>query len=729
MEEVTGIRRLLRSQVAPGDPCSTWQCALEKCAAGLQMASATTVDSKTQECHAALLRIRALQDQCEKPEENKKLANLEARARRRLRDATRRARLISGKIETESKRRVPVALLDKRGNAEQDQTKWPDIVHAHFSELFESNAEEVETEKLEFLNRLEAAAACGRLDGHPRRWTLTVEDVEHQWRQLKAGVAPGSDGVPAELMAILETSDIEMLHGAFLQRLLGLDGHRCLLDAWRCYPLFGIPKKGDTRSLSRWRGLCVSATLLKLYEGVLWFCLDQLIPQPPLQLLAFRRHRQPMDVSEGIRWLAAKADEWKVPLIIASMDVSHAFDDMPHTLIAQSLLADGAGEELTSAWLREHMDLAVLPTAAGVTCSAVRQTKGGRQGGARTPHAWNHAFGVAFARAKLLWRDMPPAMRWAGELEDMAVLAWADNVFVLADSCESAERRIHALVEQCDRFHMLWGSDSLEFLANDAARSGSATPLSLALPDGRTFEEKEKLQVLGVAIDRRGDNRVAREARMAEGLRLWWAHRAMLSSLRLPLRWRLRRFFAVVGQSMLHGAGGWTVTKATCMAIQAREMHHLREIVGVVRGDDEPWAVWLQRSAKTCNRARIDAREKSLVHAYLLAVHGWLGHVARAGQEARWTPAGLALEWRNLPWWRTAMALQPRAERRGAGFGDARHASRCAWQDSVELSLEKFHEPVQWRDAARDRAAWSCSAFAFVRHHVEQWRLPRLPPV
>ena len=81
----------------------------------------------------------------------------------------------------------------------------------------------------------------------------------------------------------------------------------------------------------------------------LWSCLDQVLEPLPARVMAFRPGVQSNDAAIALLWLLQKADEWDLPLAVASMDVRMAFDGMPHDIIAESLVASGAGPELAVA--------------------------------------------------------------------------------------------------------------------------------------------------------------------------------------------------------------------------------------------------------------------------------------------------------------------------------------------------------------------------------------------
>ena len=94
------------------------------------------------------------------------------------------------------------------------------------------------------------------------------------------------------------------------------------------------------------------------------------------------------------------------------------------------------------------------------------------------------------ARGDARWEGR--SLQRAPELENICFLIFADNVFILADCASRAQQRIVSFVDASRRFHMTWGTSSLEWWRNDAARV-AAPDERRWMPDGRLFEERSEL--------------------------------------------------------------------------------------------------------------------------------------------------------------------------------------------------------------------------------------------
>ena len=85
-----------------------------------------------------------------------------------------------------------------------------------------------------------------------------------------------------------------------------------------------------------------------------------------------------------------KADAWGMPLCLFSLDVTAAFDHLRPDVLGGVLATRGASPCLIAAAVRENVGLSMRPHLAFAEGSRVPLQRGMRQGGSRTPQAWNH---------------------------------------------------------------------------------------------------------------------------------------------------------------------------------------------------------------------------------------------------------------------------------------------------------------------------------------------------
>eukprot|EP00974_Lingulodinium_polyedra_P051143 4918827-Lingulodinium_polyedra.AAC.1 len=108
----------------------------------------------------------------------------------------------------------------------------------------------------------------------------------------------------------------------------------------------------------------------------------------------------------------------------------------------------------------------MCPNLAHAAAPPVRLWQGGRQGGPCTPLAWNYHIDGAVQAAMADAALAGPALSWAEALEPFSVLVWADNVYLVADSRETAQFRVGCLEQRFDELGLRFSAESLEVLGN-----------------------------------------------------------------------------------------------------------------------------------------------------------------------------------------------------------------------------------------------------------------------
>lgn len=629
------------------------------------------------------------------------------RRRLALARARRRERLQQLGTSGPTSRRAPRALCDSAGARQEDQARWGELITAHFANKFrrEGWTEEGARMDLEFW---ESAARSNRLDGRPPR-CLTFEEFLAARDRLRLAAAPGGDRVPPALLACLGPGTLHAIFGAFQDRLAGRPGHTAPIPDWLSVTMVAIPKKGNLERLSNWRPISLCSAVLKWYEACLWTLLEEACSPLPTCLVGFRSGRQCLDIVAGLQGLLAKASEWQFPLYVASMDIAAAFDNMRIDYLGASLSRRGAPAHLVAALLREHTGMSAVPCLGFVSGEPVLLQKGGRQGGSRTPVAWNHLLAESLAALRARWRSEGRAgLSWAPDLADWDLTVWADNFYLVCSNPVELQRRTFELEDLVGALGLHFGASSLELLSNPTAQAlRPELPPPLALQSGAPFQEVDVLVALGIALDSHGSSAAMLAHRTREAQKCWNRCRALLVNKTIPADERMRAFGSTVGASLLYGAGLWRLGPGLLGDLGRTERRWLRQMAGVSWRDGELWQQWAHRAGLAGTRLRRLAGLPSLSARAAAAVHGWHGHAARSGET---TFAGAVLRWRGSRWWRTVQAVAEGPLPPGEA-----HPRRSWPRNSAELPVYTWYDErgQVWEDVAQDRALWRAGGREF----------------
>jgi hypothetical protein len=369
------------------------------------------------------------------------------------------------------------------------------------------------------------------------------------------------------------------------------------IAAWKRFILFGIPKKFVPQAdLDKWRGIALCSSLLKWYEMALWIVLDRCIRPLPDWIVGFRPGRQVLDIAAGIATALGKAQEWNRPLVVVSVDVRAAFDNVTVELLGEVLADRGAPPVLVFAAIRELANLTAVPLLAAAEAQPV-PFAGGPQGRPRVPSAWSHILAWILEPEVRAWQadaeEGRPSIFWCPEWQAFSLQVWADNLFLVADSVQLAASRARAVEARLAAFGIGLGSDSLEILVNEAARS-HRLGAELQLRAGRLVEV-EQLRVLGVLLDRTGSTPTQIRHRLRVAVAIWQRWKHVLCS-RAPFAKRLAKLDQAVGGSALFGAGAWALSAATATTLRIASNRWARLMLGR-KPPEQDWLAWI----RACN--------------------------------------------------------------------------------------------------------------------------------
>eukprot|EP00972_Heterocapsa_arctica_P082300 12128213-Heterocapsa_arctica.AAC.1 len=97
-----------------------------------------------------------------------------------------------------------------------------------------------------------------------------------------------------------------------------------------------------------------------------------------------------MEISELIRMLLQKSEEWSLPLFIGKGDVSKAFDSIERPYLDNALASRKVPVCLRAATLRELVSASMEIKLQGAVTPPVPLGRGGKQGSSDTPALWNY---------------------------------------------------------------------------------------------------------------------------------------------------------------------------------------------------------------------------------------------------------------------------------------------------------------------------------------------------
>ena len=152
----------------------------------------------------------------------------------------------------------------------------------------------------------------------------TMDELSKVIDSLAAGKAPGSDSIPPDLIKHCKTTLLHPLHKVLCQ----CWRERAVPQDMRDAKIITLYKnKGERSDCNNYRGISLLSIIGKVYAQVLLICLQRLAEHIyPESQCGFQAERSMVDMVFSLCQLQEKCREQQMPLYIAFIDLTKAFD-------------------------------------------------------------------------------------------------------------------------------------------------------------------------------------------------------------------------------------------------------------------------------------------------------------------------------------------------------------------------------------------------------------------
>ena len=169
------------------------------------------------------------------------------------------------------------------------------------------------------LDAVECLPTMEELDTEP-----TLEELSRAIDSLAAGKAPGSDGIPPDLLKPCKITLLHSLHVLLCQCWQEGAVPQDMRDA-KIITLF--KNKGEMSDCNSYRGISLLSVIGKVFAKVILIRLQKLAERVyPESQCGFRAGKSTIDMVFSLRQLQVKCREQQMPLYIAFIDLTEAFD-------------------------------------------------------------------------------------------------------------------------------------------------------------------------------------------------------------------------------------------------------------------------------------------------------------------------------------------------------------------------------------------------------------------
>jgi len=540
-----------------------------------------------------------------------------------------------------------------------------------------------------------------------------IDEIPSEDELLKAiealtiGKAPGNDGIPPEVIKVGKNSTL-------LKHL-----HQLLIQCWQeaCVPqdlrdahiITLYKNKGERSDCNNYRGISLLSIVGKVFARIALNRLQKLADRVyPESQCGFRAHRSTVDMIFSLRQLQEKCREQNMPLHLAFIDLTKAFDLVSREGLFSLLKKIGCPPTLLKIVQSFHDDMKARVFYDGTLSEPFPIKSGVKQGCVLAPTLFGIFFSLLLRHA---FRSSDEGVyihtRSSGSLFNLArlkaktktrcvlirELLFADDAALAAHSEDDLQSMVHLFSTACKDFGLTISLKKTQVLVQDTRRDAEVAKPNISI-DNTILDVVKEFTYLGstvsdnLSLDNETNKRIGKASTtMARLSKRVWENRLLTTNTKVKV------YNACVLSILLYGSESWPMYAEQETKFNSFHMRCLRKILGVTWRD------------KVSNQNVLDQTNSRTLHSILAQRRlRWLGHVRRM-DDGR-IPKDL---------------LYGELANGARGIG----RPRLRFKDVCKRDLKAFQIPsTSWERIAEDRNAWK-RALSLGAKFCEDSRLDR----
>ena len=511
----------------------------------------------------------------------------------------------------------PAPLKSKTGELLTDNKRKLERLVEHYVDLYSTNTS-VSDKALEFFPQ---SSAFLFLDDEP-----TIQDVAEAIDCQQCGKAPGQDGISPDIIKCGKEALIEPLHAILCKCWEEGSVPQDMRDA-KIITLY--KNKGDRTDCNNYRGISLLSIVGKIFARVILSRLQFLgtLVYPEAQC-GFRPQRSTIDMIFATRQIQEKCREQQMPLYIAFIDLTKAFDLVSRDGLFKVLKKIGCPEKLLSIIISFHKSMTGVVSFDGEISSSFPITNGVKQGCVLAPTLFGIFFSMLLHYA---FKDSTDGIylhtRSDGSLFHLArlkaktlvrkvlvrELLFADDAALVSHTEEGLQCMLSKFADACKEFGL-----TISIRKTQVMGLNTSSPPTLHL-EGQPLEAVNDFVYLGSNISSSASlgteikRRIAKAASTMSRLskRVW-------DNKKVTRATKMKVYQACVISTLLYGSESWATKAHQEDQLESFHMRSLRRILGIKWQDKVPNTQVLEDSGMLSIHLQLCKRRLR-----------WLGHVRR----------------------------------------------------------------------------------------------------
>lgn len=444
----------------------------------------------------------------------------------------------------------------------------------------------------------------------------SAEEVLEVIQDLKRGKAPGEDSISADLIQFgvdeLVTAITSIIQRAWIEN--------DIPEAWITSLQFPLPKVKHPVSINDYRKISLTSTGYKIYIIILYRRIEEyLTPILPYQS-GFVRGRSTSDQLYVMRRILEERWNEGYRAFVLSLDLRKAFDSVSLQSIPTILRNRGVPAQLVNRLINAALKSKTSLVWFNQKTRYFAKNRGVKQGCPVSPILFNLVIDEAVTKLQIQLRERASPIRLElfrdrrTELRLPCILAYADDLIVIAPTVEKLEIVFEGLTQNLSSFDLSLNESKTKLLVRDPEHRFHPPTYHLA---GFQIDRVETLKCLGSPITSTIDRPMQIKVRKYSALGVYRNLLSYFRPMKMPFPLLRMVYTTVILPVLTYGLNVMSLIKINRESIARKEALMIQGFADIahprVRGQTPKQLL----DGKTANR---------IVSAYRLRYHG---HILR----------------------------------------------------------------------------------------------------
>ena len=403
---------------------------------------------------------------------------------------------------------------------------------------------------------------------------LTWVEVTQSLRKMRRGKAAGKDGIPAELLKLVEreeepTSPLAKVIYTLVKRMWD---EADIPNAWESAVVVPVPKKGDLSLVDNYRGIALIGTTAKLVLTIAASRLNSILEDNNIlskEQAGFRNFEECVAQATTLVEVATRRQIKGSNTIVCFLDFSKAYDRVPHEGILRKLESLGIGGNLHAVIKAAYKNPQLCVRTGNQVSTDVPYLCGVRQGCPSSPLLFD-AY-INDLPKELVGVSVP------GLGEEIKCLMFADDAVIFAESEADLNANLHKVQEWCDKWEMKLniGKCGVMNIHGDRTISATVGVDTIPIVDVYTY--------LGIDLDNKLDKGTMIKRNLVNGNKCLMGIIPFLSQRSIPLYFRVKALKGILLPVLYYGAEIWGLSSHISSKLQTLANRGVRAVLGFGR--------------------------------------------------------------------------------------------------------------------------------------------------